>query len=314
MKSICITGIGGYLGLATAFKLIEMGHVVVGIGSHPDRPNALPGGVIYAGIDIRDTATLTTFFTEHNVGTVYHFAAIKYVGKCEADPELCFGINTDGTTAVLDAMAIAGVPHIIYASTYAVYDWSGDQLLLSEVSATNPKTVYGASKLKSEAQIITYAAQGKIERYHILRYANIVGAIPELPAHLPQSFLDKIILATQTDDTITINGDSYNTDDGSVARDFVDIRDVVSAHVLVLSSPKSATYTVSSAVATTLKSLIAQAENISQANIATMVTQAGGTEPSSITISHAQITSELGWNPTYTLPQTIELLYKRLTA
>jgi len=312
VKSICITGIGGYLGLATAFNLVEAGHHVVGIGSQAKRPEALPIEVEYSSVDIRDAAALAAFFALHSVDTVYHFAAIKYVGKCEADPEACFSINTNGTTAVLAAMAKAAVAHIIYASTYAVYDWSGEQLELNETSPTNPSTVYGRSKLQSELEIIAAAATGDITQYHILRYANIVGAIPKLLTHTPQSFLDKIVLAATTGDTIQLAGDDYKTADGSVARDFVDVRDVATVHELLLHTDDSAVYTISSGRATTLKSLIALAEAAAGKKISVQINPRNANEPASIMMSHGAVTAKLGWQPQYELMQTVALLHKKL--
>lgn len=314
MKSICITGVGGYLGLATAYSLIATGHRVIGMGSSSERPVGLPEGVFYASIDICDQSALAAFFKEYQVDTVYHFAAIKYVGKCEADPELCYRINTAGTETVLAAMQEASVRNIVYASTYAVYDWSNDQSVLREESTTEPKTIYGKSKLMSEIKIIDYANQGLIERYNIFRYANIVGAIPELPTHVPQSFLDKIVLASKTGDTININGDTYNTKDGTVARDFVDISDVVKAHLLVLNQTTSTILNISSGTATTLKQLIIYCENLTGRQMSILINPKTGDEPSSITIDSQKASQILDWHPTITTEQTIRLLQQKLVA
>ncbi len=314
MKTICITGIGGYLGLATAFKLREAGYTVIGIGSKSERPKNLPSDVIYTVIDIRDEVALATFFRQHEVATIYHFAAIKFVGKCETEPELCYDINTKGTKMVLAAMRAANVPHIIYASTYAIYDWTGDQLILTESTPTMPLTVYGKSKLKSEQAIKEAAEIGQIARYHILRYGNIVGAIAEIHQHTPQSFLDKIVLATKTGDTIALNGEDYNTSDGSVARDFIDIRDVVSVNMMVLSRTESGIYNVSSGVATTLRQLIILSEKVSSNTITVTVNQKNGKEPSLITVDNTKVKNELGFQPRTNLEQTIAGIYEKLVA
>lgn len=312
MSSICITGIGGYLGLATAYKLVEEGYSVVGIGSNENAPENLPRGVVYAGIDIRDVAALASFFTTHQVTTVYHFAGIKYVGKCEADPELCYAINTEGTSAVVAAMEQARVSHIVYASTYVVYDLAKDHILLTESSPTKPTTVYGMSKLKSETHILEAHAAGKITQYHIMRYGNIIGAVPEVIRHTAQNFIDKVALATYTGESITINGDTYHTIDGSSARDFADIRDVVSANLLVLTDTQSNIYNVSSGEATTLKQLIMQCEKVSGKSLTVTVSPKTGNEPSSITIENTCIKNVLGFYPRYSLRETVALLITKL--
>ncbi len=314
MKTVCITGIGGYLGLATAYKLVEAGYRVVGIGSNAVRPVNLPEAVLYASIDIGDIESLTQFFTDNQVATVYHFAAIKYVGKCEAEPALCYEINTKGTEAVLSAMKTAQVPHIVYASTYAVYDWSGDQVMLTEATSTIPATVYGNSKLQSEIAINESCKNGEISQYHILRYGNIVGAVPELSTCTPQSFLDKMVVASKTGETISLNGGDYSTIDGTVARDYVDIRDVAQVNVLMLSHPESATYNVSSGEATTLKQLIGFCEVSSGSRIALTINPKTGNEPSSITIDNSLISSKLAWHKAHSLPDTVGSLVEKLAS
>lgn len=314
MSSICITGIGGYLGLATAYKLVEEGHSVVGIGSSAQVPENLPVGVVYAGIDIRNVPALTEFFTKHEVVTVYHFAAIKYVGKCEAEPKLCYDINTNGTRAVLSAMKTAGVPHIVYASTYAVYDWSGDTIILTEDSNTCPVSVYGKSKLQSEQMIVEAVESGAVSRYHIMRYGNIVGVVPDLPTHAPQSFLDKMMVATKTGETISFNGGEYQTADGTVARDFIDIRDVALANCLVLSHQESGIFNVSSNRPTTLRQLVQLCEEVTGATISVTINQKTGNDPSSITIDNSRLISTLGYKPEYPLTETVRVLAQKLAS
>ena len=313
MSSICITGIGGYLGLATAYTLVEAGYFVVGIGSSENAPENLPPGVVYAGIDIRDAAALAQFLTTHRVSTVYHFAAIKYVGQCEADPTRCYEINTLGTQAVLTAMKQALVPHLVYASTYAVYDWSGDQVMLTETAPTISTTVYGNSKLQSEIAVKEAYESGAISRYHILRYGNIVGAIPELATHTTQSFLDKMVQATKTGETISLNGGDYATIDGTVARDFVDVRDVARVNALVLQQQQSAVYNVSSGIATTLAQLLELCEAATGAKIPVTINPKTGSEPSSITIDNSLLRSELAWRQAYSLSDTVGSLVEKLT-
>jgi UDP-glucose 4-epimerase len=313
MSSICITGIGGYLGLATAYKLVEEGYSVVGIGSNATAPENLPPAVVYAGIDIRDVSALAEFFTTHEVTTVYHFAAIKYVGKCETDPDTCYAVNTSGTQAVLDAMETASVPHIIYASTYAVYDWAGEQVVLTEASDTKPATVYGNSKLRSEVAIKEAKNRGAISRYHILRYGNIVGAVPQVPRHTPQNFIDKIMTATQTGETITVNGGDYTTVDGTVARDFIDIRDVADVNVRLLAYTESDTFNVSAGVATTLKQLITLCEHVSGNKVVVNINPRTGNEPASVIIENKHIAQALNFKPHYTLSDTAPLLLEKLT-
>lgn len=312
MKTVAITGIGGYLGLSTAYVLTKAGYTVIGFGSNLVRPPHLPEGVVYQSIDINDTEAVAQFFKTYQVDVVYHFAAIKYVGVCEADPIKCQRINVDGTRSVLEAMVMADVPHIIYASTYAVYAWEGVHVLLQEDSTTNPVTVYGRSKLESEALILESANHGHIKSYQILRYANIVGAIPELSAHTPQSFLDKIITASYSGEVININGGQYDTIDGSVARDFVDISDVADIHLQLVNYVRSGIFNVSSGRSTTLKQLVTLTEETTGKAVKVEVVPAAATEPATIIVDNTLIREALEWSNKKSLKETIGTLSSKL--
>lgn len=309
MKTICVTGINGYLGSATARKFIDLGCKVVGLGTSSDSSSSLSEEVIYEVADIRDTDRLAEIFEKYQIEVVYHFAAIKYVGLCEKDPDTCLSVNTEGTRSVVEAMGRVKVPKIIYASTYAVYEWKGDVVNLSEESPTNPKTVYGQSKLKAE-EVIKKAYQDKtISEYQILRYGNIIGNTEEAPLRTVQSFIDKLVVASKNDESVTLSGNTFATEDGTAARDFIDVRDVVSANILALASQESGVYNISSGSNTTLEQIINILEDLSGKPIEHSYAERSPEEPSVINIQNQKAVSSLKWKPQYSTQDTIKYLF-----
>ena len=108
------------------------------------------------------------------VDTVHHLAANPDIrlGTEVTDTDLRQG--TIATYNVLEAMRLAGVSRISFSSTSAVYG-EADQMPTPETyGPIMPISLYGASKLASEALITawvgTFGAQGLIHRF-----ANIVG-------------------------------------------------------------------------------------------------------------------------------------------
>ena len=75
-------------------------------------------------------------------------AAYTAVDKAEDEPDLAYLINANGAEAVSDAAAKLNVP-IIHISTDYVFDGSKSSPYLEE-DLTNPKNIYGSSKLKGE--------------------------------------------------------------------------------------------------------------------------------------------------------------------
>ena len=109
------------------------------------------------------------------VDVVLHFAANPEVRLDLSDPETCFRQNVYGTHVVLEAMRNSDAEKIVFASTSTVY---GDARVVptpEDYAPLEPISVYGASKLASEALITAYAHSYGFAAL-ILRFANVVGS------------------------------------------------------------------------------------------------------------------------------------------
>ena len=79
-------------------------------------------------------------------------AAYTAVDKAESQPDLAFAINATGAGAVAEAANAVGAP-IVHISTDYVFDGSKESPYVEE-DATNPTSVYGASKLAGEGAVL----------------------------------------------------------------------------------------------------------------------------------------------------------------
>jgi UDP-glucose 4-epimerase len=308
MKTICVTGCNGYMGLALSRRLVDCGYNVVGIGTAKERQVNLDASVVYEEVDVRDVAKLTEVFKKHDVDMVYHLAGIKYVGKCESDPEECLSVNAGGTEAVLAAMEAAGVPKMIFSSTYAVYAWEGDNIILTEETKTEPKTVYGQSKLKAERSIIEACQNGAISNYQILRLGNIIGATAEFPLKVAASFIDKLVQTAKVGGEVTLSGSTYNTVDGTSARDYLDIKDVIDLFVLQTESDVIGVFNVSSNKSTTLKGVVNTLEKLTENKIELNFQERNQSDPSVIVIDNTKISKAMDWGPKVSIEETLSLM------
>lgn len=313
MKTICITGCNGYLGLALAASLVAEGYRVVGVGTSLERSPDLVREAHYETVDVRDTTRLAEILRANEVEVVYHFAGIKYVGKCENNPEECYAINTKGTESVLAAMTAASVGHIVFASTYAVYAWNMDILCLTEDSETIPATVYGKSKLAAEQAIITAHQSGALATYQILRFGNVIGAADAVPVRAAASFIDKLVQTARLGGEVTLSGSTYATKDGASARDYIDIRDVVTLLLLLPESSVVGAYNVSAGRAETLLQCIQTLESITGKTISHQYQERNPNDPSNITIDNSRAKTAFLWKPIYSFEATLnELVAKAL--
>lgn len=110
----------------------------------------------------------------NNVDVVFHFASNPEIRLELCEPATSFQQNVCATHVLLEEVKKGEVKSIVFASTSTVY---GDAKLMptpENYSPLEPISIYGASKLASEALVMAYAHTYN-KRAIILRLANIVG-------------------------------------------------------------------------------------------------------------------------------------------
>lgn len=313
MKTICITGVNGFLGSAGAAAFLNAGYRVIGIDRSPEKSSTVPTEVEYHCADINDTPVIEAIFTKAAIDVVLHHAGIKYVGICEAEPERCNQVNYEGTVSILNAMEAAQIPHIIFSSTYKVVDDTiGKIVEVTEQSPRQPNTYYGKAKAASEEAIEAAYAAGKIQTYHILRYGNIIGRILD-GSFKVESIVDRIVDAGLQGTPITLLGTDHETKDGTIARDFIDVRDVISAHLVVAENTTSGTYNIAKGETVTLREIITAVEKATGNTIMVEIKPAN-VEPDSVTVVSKAAYEALGWRAETPLQDTISKLVAIATA
>ncbi len=181
-------------------------------------------------------AALASLLKEKQCDAVIHFAAFIAVGESMREPARYFTNNVAGSLSLLDAMVQAGVKHIVFSSTAAVYGNPHTSPILETfpIQAVNP---YGESKVMVETLL------GWFDQIHqltsvCLRYFNASGADPEAALgeeHEPETHLIPLVIrAAQTGRPVTIFGDDYATPDGTCIRDYIHVNDLAQAHILAV--------------------------------------------------------------------------------
>ena len=114
------------------------------------------------------------FHGMHGIDVVFHFAANPEIRLTIADPTTCFQENVYATYVLLEQLKQSSVSAIVFVSTSTVY---GDTKIIptpESYGPLEPISIYGASKLASEALIASYCHTFN-RKAIILRLANIVG-------------------------------------------------------------------------------------------------------------------------------------------
>ncbi len=111
-------------------------------------------GVDVVGVDLTDEAQVTALFQESGpfVGVI-HTAAYTAVDKAEEERDIAQAVNGDACGVLARAACAAKIP-LVMVSTDFVFD--GETRTPYGVDApTNPRSVYGASKLDGERQALS---------------------------------------------------------------------------------------------------------------------------------------------------------------
>jgi nucleoside-diphosphate-sugar epimerase len=189
---IVITGGCGFLGRRVAMKLLDedaADELVLFDNAPPALPLPEDKRIRVVTGDIADRATVAQLIAP-GTDAVFHLAAIVS-GQAEADTDLGYRVNLDGTRAVLDACrALGSVPRLIFASSLAVYGGA----LPPEVgddTALTPQSSYGTQKAIGELLVNDYSRKGFVDG-RALRLPTVVVR-PGLPNRAASTFASSMI-------------------------------------------------------------------------------------------------------------------------
>lgn len=233
--AVLVTGGAGYIGSHMVLALVDAGEPVVVLDnlSTGFRWAVHPSATFIEG-DVADADLVARIVAEHDITAVVHFAARIVVPESVADPLGYYLANTVKTRALLEALVKAGVPHMIFSSTAAVYGMVGNDPV-AEDALLSPISPYGRSKLMSEWMLEDTAVATPL-RYVALRYFNVAGADPagrSGQSTAGATHLIKVACETALGKRAAMSafGTDYPTPDGTCLRDYIHVSDLVAAHL-----------------------------------------------------------------------------------
>src|SRR5688500_14837956 len=142
MKTVLLTGAGGFVGRTTIRHLVERGYVVHAISSREFEE--IPDLVVHK-IDLLDSKTTREIVESVRATHLLHCAWFVEHGKFWNAPENVAWVRA--SERLFESFVAAGGRRIVSVGTCAEYDWHTEQHLLSESSSPIcPRTLYGQSK------------------------------------------------------------------------------------------------------------------------------------------------------------------------
>jgi len=330
---VLVTGGAGYIGSHATLRLLKDNYRVT-IVDNLSRGNmgairALqrlfpePGRLQFIYADLGDAKAVNKVFSENAFDAVMHFAAVAYVGESTMEPLRYYHNITSNTLTVLEAMAAHNVNTLIYSSTCATYG-EPDTMPIVETTPQNPINPYGKAKKMAEDIILDFSkSKGSNMAVMILRYFNVIGSDsegrlgeaprPELREHgrISGACFDAALGIIPG---LKVRGTDYPTTDGTCIRDYIDVTDLVDAHVKALGKAqpgKVGIYNVGTGQGRSVKEFVEACKQATGVSIKVDYLPRRPGDYAEVYSDPSKILNELNWTARYTdLRESLSMAWK----
>ena len=223
-RRVLVTGGAGFIASHVAEAYLAKGDRVwiVDDLSSGKRAN-LPDGAEFVEMDVRDP-DVRNLFREVRFDLVNHHAAQIDVRVSVLDPLKDASINVSGLLNLTEAALEVGTQRFVLVSSGGVVYGEPDVIPTPETEPKLPLSPYGVTKLTGEFYLNYYRQVRGLE-YVARRYSNVFW--PRQDPHGEAGVVAIFSTRLLNDEPLTIFGDGEQT------RDYVFVRDVVSANMTV---------------------------------------------------------------------------------
>jgi UDP-glucose 4-epimerase len=297
-RRVLVTGGAGFIGSHVADAYVALGDRVWVVDnlSSGIREN-VNHKVEFIEMDIADSA-LRDLFREVRFELVNQHAAQVDVRYSVDYPTRDASVNVLGLINVLEGAREVGTKRVIYVSSGGVIYGEPEYIPIHESAPKIPLSPYGVTKLLGEYYLRYYREVHGLE-YVTLRYANVYG--PRQDPHSESGVVAIFCDRLQAGEKLTIFGDGEQT------RDYIYIRDVVSANLKASNMSLSQEYgldsvafNVGTGIGTSLNDLADLLGDIAENHTGRIYLDERSGEIRNNTLDISRFT-DLGWAPRHTL-------------
>ena len=306
-RKVLVTGGAGFIGSHLADAYVAAGAEVWIVDNlSSGRRENLPEAAHFVEMDIRSSDEVRDLFREVRFDLVNHHAAQIDVRFSVNDPAKDAAINVLGLLNLTEAAIEVGTRRFVFVSSGGVVYGEPDLIPTPETAPKGPLSPYGVTKLTGEVYLNYYRRVRGLE-YVALRYANVSGPRqdPHGEAGVVAIFSTRLLDGT----ALTVFGDGEQT------RDYVFVRDVVSANMLVsdLELPTSGdlddrAFNVGTGVGTSVIGLAEVLESVASVQPGRHHEGERAGELRHSTLNTNKLRAH-GWAPTFSLEQGLQETY-----
>jgi UDP-glucose-4-epimerase GalE len=304
-RNILVTGGAGYIGSHTVRLLERQGCRVTVVDNLSKGHRHNVNGSELHELHLAETDAIAALLAEKQCEAVIHFAAFIAVGESMREPGMYFANNSGGSLSLLKAMVRAGVKHLVFSSTAAVYGIPEVSPIpeTAPIHAVNP---YGESKVMVETMLKWFDRIHSL-RSVCLRYFNASGADPSGALgeeHDPETHLIPLLLrAVQSGQPVTLFGDDYATPDGTCIRDYIHVNDLAAAHIkaveYLLSGGDTAQFNVGTGTGHSVLEVVRAVEEVTGRTVPYVIGPRREGDPPALVADSSRLQRVLDWKPQY---------------
>ncbi len=230
MKTILITGAGGFIGSHLTELCVQKGYKVkafVHYNSNSSRGwlenSPVKDEIEFVLGDVRDYDSI--YHAMKKCDAVFHLAALIGIPYSYVSPLAYVKTNVEGTYNILESARHLGTQNVIVTSTSETYG-SAQYVPIDEKHPANAQSPYAASKVAADQLALSYYKSFELP-VKVVRPFNTFG-----PRQSARAIIPTII-------TQILNGKTcLNLGNTTPTRDFTFVKDTVSAYLEIARTPK----------------------------------------------------------------------------
>lgn len=292
---VLVIGGNGFIGSHIVDALLRMGHTVRVFDRHPEYFRALLPAVDYHYGDFRDRMSLAGALI--GIDAVFHLVSTTFPGTADLDPKADVRENLIGTLELVETLLGLQITRLLFISSGGTVYGVPEQVPVPETHPLRPINSYGIVKAAIEQYIESYRRTSGLSPI-IIRASNPFG--PRQGHTGVQGVVSTFLNRIARGEEIEIWGD------GSVVRDFVDVRDLAELCALAGTSGREGTYNAGSGVGTSLNRLLEVIREVTGKEVQPRYRPARLIDVPVSLLDCTRARQDFGWAPNRSLSEGLE--------
>ena len=240
-KKVIVTGGAGYIGSHTVVELFLSGYLPIIVDNlcNTSKKNLIGVNKIlntklpFHKTDCTDFEEMEKIFNYYDeIYACIHLAAFKSVNESVVKPNKYYKNNVGSTKVLLKCLNKNKYKNFMFSSSCALYG-NPDIIPVDENAPFNKAiSPYGETKQHCEILIKKNSCNSISLRYFNVIGSHDSGLIGDYSKHCTTNLVPIVTeVVCSFRDKLIINGNDYNTHDGTCVRDYIHVQDLAVAHV-----------------------------------------------------------------------------------